>query len=138
MSGPIKPAVSQDALIAAFKGFKNPQYQRHNSRRLEHLASLGLDLHGKSVLELGAGVGDHATFFLDRDCTLTSLEPRPENCKIFADTMTMLGAAGYGRTPKSRLISGDVESLDRLVAGTRSPIFPVAPASAKIVVFGLQ
>ena len=116
-------AVSKDALFAALKGFKNPQYQRHNSRRLEHLASLGLSLIGKSVLELGAGVGDHATFFLDRDCTLVSIEPRPENCKIFADMMAMLAAAGYTRTRRARLITGGVESLDRLVGGTFDIVF---------------
>jgi SAM-dependent methyltransferase len=123
MSEPTIPGVSRDALIAAFNGFKNPQYQRHNSRRLEHLASLGLALRGKSVLELGAGIGDHATFFLDRDCTLVSLEPRPENCKIFADTMAMLGAAGYTRTRHGRLITGNIESLDRLVSGTFDVVF---------------
>jgi SAM-dependent methyltransferase len=118
-----QPGISQDALIAAFRAFKNPQYQRHNSRRLEHLASLGLPLSGKSVLELGAGVGDLATFFLDRDCTLTSVEARPENCKIFADTMTTLGANGYGRLRQGRVITGDVESLDRLVSGTFDIVF---------------
>ena len=58
-------------------------YARHNQRRLEHLASLGLDLHGKSVLEPGAGVGDHTLFYLDRGCRVTSVEPRAENCAAY-------------------------------------------------------
>jgi SAM-dependent methyltransferase len=123
MAASVPTGISQDALIAAFKAFKNPQYQRHNSRRLEHLASLGLALGGKSVLELGAGVGDLATFFLDRDCTLVSVEPRAENCRIFADSMTTLGAAGYARLRQGRLITGDIESLHRLVSGTFDIVF---------------
>jgi len=116
-------AAFRDALVAAYREFKHPNYQRHNGRRLEHLASLGLDLRAKSVLELGAGIGDLSTFFLDRDCTLVSIEPRPENCHIFSDTMTALAAGGYTRISRSRLICGDVESLDRLAEGTFDIVF---------------
>jgi SAM-dependent methyltransferase len=54
-------------------------YIRHNQRRLEHLASLGLPLARRRVLELGAGIGDHTTFFLDRDCEVCVSDGRPEN-----------------------------------------------------------
>ncbi len=43
--------------------FATDDYRRHNSRRLEHLATLGLDLAGRKVLEVGAGIGDHTSFF---------------------------------------------------------------------------
>src|SRR5215472_9704948 len=122
MSDPAASAF-RDAVIAAYKEFKHPNYQRHNGRRLEHLASLGLELRNKSVLELGAGIGDLSTFFLDRDCTLVSVEARPENCRIFADTMTALAAGGYTRGSRSRLICGDVESLDRFVEGRFDIVF---------------
>lgn len=59
--------------------FRTYEYQRHNQRRQEHLASLELPLAGRSVLEVGAGVGDHTSFFLDRGCTVTTTEGRPEN-----------------------------------------------------------
>lgn len=62
--------------------FKNDEYQRHNHRRLEHLASLGLDLRNLTVLEVGAGIGDHTSFFLDRQCHVTSVEAREENLKL--------------------------------------------------------
>lgn len=62
-------------------------YVRHNHRRLEHLASLGLDLHNKTVLEPGAGVGDHTLFYLDRGCHVTAVEPRSENCEMFRRKM---------------------------------------------------
>lgn len=62
--------------------FRSTRYVRHNARRMEHLASLGLPLRGRSVLELGAGIGDHTTFFLDRGCKVTVVEGRPENLEI--------------------------------------------------------
>jgi len=52
--------------------FLSYHYQRHNQRRLEHLASLGLDIAGCTVLEVGAGIGDHTSFFLDRGCEVVT------------------------------------------------------------------
>lgn len=103
--------VSRESLARAETLFRSPQYQRHNARRQEHLASLGLELRGKSVLELGAGVGDHTTFFLDRGCTVTSVEPRIENCVIFTATMQSLRAAGYSEAANVRLVQADIESV---------------------------
>lgn len=62
--------------------FKNDHYQRHNHRRLEHLATLELNLRNATVLEVGAGIGDHTSFFLDRQCLVTSVEARSENLEI--------------------------------------------------------
>jgi hypothetical protein len=64
------------------KAFLSYHYLRHNQRRQEHLASLGLDIAGSTVLEVGAGIGDHTSFFLDRGCQVVSTEARPENLKI--------------------------------------------------------
>lgn len=58
-------------------------YIRHNQRRLEHLASLGLPLFGKRVLEPGAGTGYHSLFYLDRGCHVTAIEPRSANCDAY-------------------------------------------------------
>jgi hypothetical protein len=55
---------------------------RHSQRRLEHLASLGLDLCSKTVLETGARIDDHTSFFLDRGCRVTTTEPRAENLAV--------------------------------------------------------
>jgi SAM-dependent methyltransferase len=46
---------------------------------LEHLASLGLDLEGKSVLEVGAGIGLHTEFFEARGCRVLSTDGNPDN-----------------------------------------------------------
>jgi hypothetical protein len=88
--------------------FHAPFYIRHNQRRLEHLASLGLDLCDKTVLEPGAGIGDHSLFYLDRGCTVTAVEPRAENLAAMRDSIAQ------SLTPHhARLIArpGDVEAL---------------------------
>jgi len=65
--------------------FHSPNYLRHNARRLEHLASLMLPIGGKSVLEVGAGIGDHTSYFLDRECRVTITEARESNLRHLHD-----------------------------------------------------
>jgi hypothetical protein len=55
---------------------------RLTRRRQEHLATLGLPIAERSVLEVGAGIGDHTDFFVDRGCRLVVTEGRPENVAI--------------------------------------------------------
>lgn len=62
--------------------FNSWHYIRHNARRLEHLATLGLPLSGKQVLEVGAGIGDHTHFYLDRGCQVIATEGRDENFAV--------------------------------------------------------
>lgn len=81
------------------RNFSNHWYIRHNQRRQEHLASLGLDLYNKTVLETGAGVGDHTTFFLDRNCKVTISEPREENLKILKE-----------RYPDNKIVKLDLDN----------------------------
>jgi SAM-dependent methyltransferase len=50
-----------------------------NRARLRHLATLGLELSGKAVLEVGAGIGLHTSFFLERNCALTITDGNREN-----------------------------------------------------------
>jgi hypothetical protein len=69
-------------VITPEKSFLSHHYQRHNQRRLEHLASLGLNINGLTVLEVGAGIGDHTSFFLDRDCRIVTSDARHENIEF--------------------------------------------------------
>lgn len=62
--------------------FHSDYYLRINQRRLEHLATLPLPLAERSVLEVGAGIGDHTSFFIDRGCTVTITDAREENLAI--------------------------------------------------------
>jgi len=112
MASPKTPSASGPAGTA----FRNPWYQRHNHRRLEHLASLGLDLVSKSVLEVGAGVGDHVFFFLDRNCAVVSLEARDENCQLFTETIQEAETSGYGKVSHVKLVPGDAESLNAAIS----------------------
>jgi SAM-dependent methyltransferase len=70
--------IRADSLTATFHSL---HYLRHNARRLEHLASLRIPMAGMSVLEIGAGIGDHSHYYMDRGCSITITEVRPENLK---------------------------------------------------------
>jgi len=50
-----------------------------NKARQDHLASLNLPLTNKIVLEVGAGIGLHTKFFLDRKCTVTVTDGKADN-----------------------------------------------------------
>lgn len=63
--------------------FDGEAYRRVNERRLEHLATLGLAVSGKTVLELGAGTGSLTSFFLDRGCSVVAIEGREQNIRLF-------------------------------------------------------
>jgi hypothetical protein len=65
--------------------FHSDHYLRHNQRRQEHLATLGVDLSNQSVLEIGAGIGDHTSFFLDRNCRVLVTEGRPDNVALLRE-----------------------------------------------------
>ncbi|GFE57773.1 bifunctional 2-polyprenyl-6-hydroxyphenol methylase/3-demethylubiquinol 3-O-methyltransferase UbiG [Geobacter sp. AOG1] len=62
--------------------FHSDHYLRHNARRLEHLASLRIPVTGMSVLEVGAGIGDHSHYYIDRGCRVTITEARTDNLQI--------------------------------------------------------
>jgi SAM-dependent methyltransferase len=76
-----------------------------NARRLEHLAALALPIESKTVLEIGAGIGDLTSFFLDRDCSVTSVEPRPKNLEQFR---TRYEGSGIWPPERLKIVQGDV------------------------------
>jgi hypothetical protein len=98
---------------SAFNQFHNQHYRSHNSARLHHLASLNLPLSDRSVLEPGAGIGDHTLFYLERGCHVTAIEPRPENCAAFRKHLERVTP---GASARWQLIQGDVYQADTLGA----------------------
>ncbi len=74
--------ISQSEIQKVVDTFLNPHYMRHNARRLEHLASLRIPVAGMTVLEVGAGIGDHSHYYMDRNCQMTITEVKPVNLHI--------------------------------------------------------
>jgi SAM-dependent methyltransferase len=63
-----------------------------NVARLAHLASLNLPLDGRSVLEVGPGVGRLTGFFLERGCSVVATEARSENLEELRRRMPAVDA----------------------------------------------
>lgn len=62
-----------------FDVFLTPEAHAINKARQDHLASLGFDFTAKAVLEVGAGIGLHTPFFLQRGCSVLVTDGNPEN-----------------------------------------------------------
>lgn len=75
------PAAPTPETAAIARRFWSEEQLRLNARRLEHLATLGLDLEKKRVLEVGGGMGDLTRFFLDRGCRVLLTDARPKNLR---------------------------------------------------------
>jgi SAM-dependent methyltransferase len=68
--------------IAPETDFHSDRYLALTHRRLEHLATLNLRIEGRTVLEVGAGIGDFTSFFLARGCRVIASDGRTTNVAI--------------------------------------------------------
>jgi len=59
--------------------FDQPEATEINRARMTHLASLGFPVEGKTVLDVGCGVGHLAQFFVNRDCQVVCVDGREQN-----------------------------------------------------------
>jgi 2-polyprenyl-3-methyl-5-hydroxy-6-metoxy-1,4-benzoquinol methylase len=59
--------------------FDEPRALAINRARLDNLASLGLPIEGRSVLDLGGGPGHLAQFFIERGCRVVHTDGRSDN-----------------------------------------------------------
>lgn len=59
--------------------FDTPPALAINKARLEHLESLNLPLAGRTVLDVGCGIGHLAQFFVKQRCSVTCVDGRSEN-----------------------------------------------------------
>src|SRR5690349_17165247 len=57
-------------------------YLMKTKAKMEHLKSLPLHLEGLSVIDVGAGIGDFAEFYIDRGCDVTVSDSRQENIDV--------------------------------------------------------
>lgn len=85
--------------------FLSAHYTRHNARRLEHLASLRLPLYRRSVVEFGAGVGDHSSYYLDRRCEVLATDARADNLALLQARLS-----GHPRRGNLQTMQLDVEA----------------------------
>ena len=86
-------AADKDAVTA--KGpavFDDSAYQEINRARLAHLDSLGLGFEGRTVLDVGSGVGDLTGFFVDKGCAVTCAEGRRENVEVIRQRFPQVAA----------------------------------------------
>ena len=61
-------------------------YLRVNARRMEHLASLRIPLgENMSVLDVGAGIGDLSSYYIDRGHRVTITDGRKASVRIASD-----------------------------------------------------
>jgi SAM-dependent methyltransferase len=85
--------VTNDLTGPGLAHFYSAHYKAHNDARLTHLASLGLPLDGRKVLEVGCGPGDHTGFYLERGCTISSVDARPECVEALRARYPCVGTA---------------------------------------------
>jgi SAM-dependent methyltransferase len=88
-----------------FWGFLEADAIALNQARMAHLASLRLPVDGKSVLEVGGGIGLLTGFFEERGCSVLSTDARPENV-----------AEMKRRWPGRRVATLDLEQPDAIRA----------------------
>jgi SAM-dependent methyltransferase len=86
--------------------FETPEAHAINRARLEHLASLGLFLECRRVLDLGGGVGHLAQFFVERGCAVVATDARKSN----VETMRRLYPSLDARVVD---VEGDLSHLGR-------------------------
>ncbi|WP_158289610.1 class I SAM-dependent methyltransferase [Paenibacillus flagellatus] len=63
--------------------FDDPHYNAITAARLGHLASLQLPIYGKSVVDLGCGIGRLSEFFALHGCNVLGLDGREDNIAQF-------------------------------------------------------
>ena len=59
--------------------FDQPFYREITDARLEHLATLGLPVEGRSVIDVGSGIGRLSEFFAVRGCDVLCVDGREDN-----------------------------------------------------------
>jgi len=59
--------------------FDQPFYEAITEARLAHLATLELPIEGRSVIDIGCGIGRLSEFFAERRCEVLCVDGRQEN-----------------------------------------------------------
>ena len=92
--------------------FDQPFYTDITEARLSHLASLSLPVDGRSVIDVGAGIGRLSEFFAERGCEVTCVDGREENVALLRESY-----------PDRRAAVVDVETDELLEQGEFDVVF---------------
>lgn len=69
----------KDSSVEKIETFDKKEAIDINIARMDHLGSLGLDFNGKSIIDVGCGVGHLAQFFVKQRCNVHCIDAREEN-----------------------------------------------------------
>jgi SAM-dependent methyltransferase len=107
--------------------FDSPQALALNEARMAHLESLGLELAGKRVLDVGAGVGHLAARLQKMGCSVLCVEGRPGNVESMRARYPKLeGEVGNVETePLSRFGDFDVVFSYGLLYHLENPLHSI-------------
>ncbi len=89
----------------ALDSFFSNHYRDHNRARLAHLATLGLPLHKRHVLEVGSGPGDHTGFYLERGCKIVSIDARAECLRALTERFPKVKTARIDMNEPAPLVN---------------------------------
>jgi len=86
-----------------YDDFHEEAYLRHNQCRFNHLDSLNICFENKTILEVGAGIGDHTIYLLRKNPSkILSLEARKDNYEIL-----------YGRYVRENKVETKLFNMDK-------------------------
>jgi FkbM family methyltransferase len=86
-SPPVETPASLPRGEAAVDVFDTAEAKAIEQAQITHLDSLGLDIAGRSVLDVGCRVGNMARFFIERKCRVTCVDGRRENIQTLAERL---------------------------------------------------
>lgn len=92
--------------------FDQPFYREITEARLEHLATLGLPIEGRSVIDVGSGIGRLSEFFAARGCDVLCVDGREDNI-----------AQLRAHYPERRAAVVDVETDELVAHGSFDVVF---------------
>ena len=92
--------------------FDWPYYAEITRARLEHLAELELPIEGRSVIDVGSGIGRLSEFFVQRGCDVLCVDGREKNIELLRREY-----------PDRRAAVVDVETDELLAQGSFDVVF---------------
>lgn len=89
--------------------FDEPGAIEINKARLNHLDSLGLEIEGKRLIDVGAGIGNLARFFVEKKCDVVCVEGRSENVDVLRKRLPVVESYVLDVNKESLKKFGDFE-----------------------------